>query len=103
MRSQSRGSFTSSRTARRRLPGEVSLVFRIYVYDLLRLFFGGGGVGDRVSLYSPDCPGTHSVDQAGLEPRNPPASASQVLELKACATTTGFSTSFMEWDVGQII
>jgi biotin carboxylase len=28
-----------------------------------------------------------SVDQAGLELRNPPASASQVLGLKACATT----------------
>jgi hypothetical protein len=36
---------------------------------------------------SPGCPGTHSVDQAGLEHRNPPASASQVLGLKACATT----------------
>jgi hypothetical protein len=33
------------------------------------------------------CPGTHFVDQAGLELRNPPASASQVLGLKACATT----------------
>jgi hypothetical protein len=32
---------------------------------------------------SPGCPGTHFVDQAGLELRNPPASASQVLELKA--------------------
>jgi hypothetical protein len=42
---------------------------------------------DRVSLYSPGCPGTHFVDQAGLELRNLPASASQVLELKACATT----------------
>ena len=43
---------------------------------------------DRVSLYSPGCPGTHSVDQAGgLELRNPPASASQVLGLKVCATT----------------
>jgi hypothetical protein len=31
---------------------------------------------DRVSLCSPGCPGTHSVDQAGLELRNPPASAS---------------------------
>jgi hypothetical protein len=31
---------------------------------------------DRVSLYSPACPGTHSVDQAGLKLRNPPASAS---------------------------
>jgi hypothetical protein len=37
---------------------------------------------DKVSLYSPGCPGTHSVDQAGLELRNPPASASQVLGLK---------------------
>jgi hypothetical protein len=45
---------------------------------------------DRVSLYSPGCPGTHSVDQAGLELRNPPASASRVLGLKACATTPGF-------------
>ncbi|GAB1293533.1 NEDD8-activating enzyme E1 regulatory subunit [Apodemus speciosus] len=40
-----------------------------------------------VSLCSSGCPGTHSVDQAGLELRNPPASASQVLGLKACATT----------------
>jgi hypothetical protein len=31
---------------------------------------------DRVSLCSPGCPGTHSVDQAGLELRNLPASAS---------------------------
>ncbi|GAB1286802.1 Spatacsin [Apodemus speciosus] len=36
----------------------------------------------RVSLYSPGCPGTHPVDQAGLELRNPPASAAQVLGLK---------------------
>ncbi|GAB1288405.1 Kinesin-like protein KIF24 [Apodemus speciosus] len=36
----------------------------------------------RVSLCSSGCPGTHSVDQAGLELRNPPASASQVLGLK---------------------
>jgi hypothetical protein len=43
--------------------------------------------GDRVSLCSPACPGTHPVDQAGLELRNPPASASQVLGLQACATT----------------
>ena len=31
-----------------------------------------------VSLYSPGCPGTHSVDQAGLHLRNAPAPASQV-------------------------
>jgi hypothetical protein len=40
----------------------------------------------RVSLYSPDCPGTH-LDQAGLKLRNLPASASQVLGSKVCATT----------------
>ena len=40
---------------------------------------------DRVSLCSPGCPGAHSVDQAGLKLRNPPASTSQVLGLKACA------------------
>jgi hypothetical protein len=68
---------------------------------VLPLFFGGlflffvclfGWFGlvfwDRVSLCSPGCPGTHFVDQAGLKLRNPPASASQVLGLKACATTT---------------
>jgi hypothetical protein len=42
---------------------------------------------DRVSLCSPGCPGTYSVDQAGFELRNSPASASQVLGLKACTTT----------------
>jgi hypothetical protein len=31
-----------------------------------------------------------TVDQAGLELRNLPASASRVLGLKACATTPGF-------------
>jgi hypothetical protein len=49
---------------------------------------------DRVSLCSPDCPGTHSVDQAGFELRNLPAFASQVLGLKACATMPGPSLTF---------
>ena len=49
---------------------------------------------DRVSLYSPACPGTHFVDQASLELRNAPASASQVLGLKVCATMPGTMTSF---------
>jgi hypothetical protein len=40
---------------------------------------------DKVFLYSSVCPRTHSVDQAGLKLRNLPASASQVLGLKACA------------------
>jgi hypothetical protein len=45
---------------------------------------------NRVSLCSPGCPRTHSVDQAGLELRNSPASVSQVLELKAFATTSRY-------------
>jgi hypothetical protein len=53
-------------------------------YHTLALpFFLGGGFRDRVSLYSPGCPGTHFVDQAGLELRNLLASASQVLGSKA--------------------
>ena len=42
----------------------------------------------KVLLCSSDCPGTHYVDQADLKLRNPRASASQVLELKARATMT---------------
>ena len=45
-----------------------------------------------VSLYSPGCPGTHFVDQAGLQLRNLPASASPELGLNACATTPGQRT-----------
>jgi hypothetical protein len=56
----------------------VSLIFFFFLFLLFR---------DRVSLCSPGCPGTHSVDQASLELRNPSGSASQVLGLKACATT----------------
>jgi hypothetical protein len=59
----------------------VLFVFVVVVVVLVLVF------RDRVSLCSPGCPGTHSVDQAGLELRNPPASASQVMGLKACATT----------------
>ena len=40
------------------------------------------------------CPGTHSVDQAGLKLRNLPAAASQVLGLKACATTARLKIKF---------
>jgi hypothetical protein len=49
---------------------------------------------DTVSLYSSGCPGTHFVDQAGLELRNPPASASRMLGLKACTSTPGWYTNF---------
>ena len=64
------------------------LVWFGLVFCLFVLFFR-----DRVSLCSPGCPGTHSVDQAGLELRNQPASASQVLGLKACTTMPGFMSS----------
>jgi hypothetical protein len=47
-------------------------------------------------LCSPGCPGTHSVDQTGLELRNPLASASQVLVLKACATNTQLHKYFLD-------
>jgi hypothetical protein len=50
-------------------------------------FFGFSRQGFSVALAV--CPGTHFVDQAGLELRNPPASASRVLGLKACSTTPG--------------
>jgi hypothetical protein len=53
------------------------LLFFVFVFCFFR---------DRVSLCSSGCPGTHFVDQAGFELRNPPASTSQVLGLKACAT-----------------
>jgi hypothetical protein len=46
-------------------------------------------------LYSPGHPGTHSVDKAGLEFRNPPASASLVLGLKAAPPLPGTVLSFM--------
>jgi hypothetical protein len=69
----------------------VFLVFFVFVCLFVCLFFQ-----DRVSLYSPGCPGTHFVDQAGLKLRNLPASASRVLGLKACATTPGYFV-FQGW------
>jgi hypothetical protein len=46
-------------------------------------------------MYSSGCPGTHFVDQAGLELRNLPASASQMLGLKVCATMPGYLFYFL--------
>jgi hypothetical protein len=66
-----------------------AILFLFVLFCLVGWFFEIG------FLCSPGCPGTCSVDQAGLELRNPPASASasdsasQVLGLKACATTAG--------------
>jgi hypothetical protein len=44
---------------------------------------------------SPDCPGSCAVDQAGLELRDLPASASQVLGLKVYAATTWPTSYFL--------
>jgi hypothetical protein len=68
----------------------LSMFFVCLLFCLLFCFWFGFGLvyQERVSLFSSGCPGTHSVDKAGLELRNLPASASQVLGLKGCATTT---------------
>jgi hypothetical protein len=47
-------------------------------------------------LYSPGCPETHSVDQADLELRNLPASASKMLGLKVCTTTARLTSEFLK-------
>jgi hypothetical protein len=54
-------------------------------YGLICLFVCFVFFRDRVSLYSHGCLGAHSVDQAGLQLRNLPASASRMLRLKVCA------------------
>jgi hypothetical protein len=50
--------------------GFLLLLFVLFLFGLVLVF------RDRVSLCSPGCPGTQSVDQADLELRNPPASVS---------------------------
>lgn len=45
-------------------------------------------MGHRVSPCSLGCPGTHSVDQTGIELRDSLASVSRVPGLKVCATTS---------------
>jgi hypothetical protein len=61
----------------------IYLFIYLFIFIFIFFFFFQG----RVSLCSPGCPGTHSVDQADLELRSLPASVSQVLRFKACATT----------------
>jgi hypothetical protein len=51
----------------------------------------------RVSLYSPRCPGTHFVDQAGLEHRNPPASASMDVFLSSYVSLFTVCSLFCAW------
>jgi hypothetical protein len=52
-------------------------------------------------LCSPGCPRTHFADQAGLELRNSPASASQMLGLQAC-TTTAWLGVFLKYVICDI-
>ena len=69
----------------------MTVVLFFHYKDLFILFYFGFFCfvfGDRVSLCNTGCPGNQSVDQAGLELRNLSASGSQVLGLKACATTS---------------
>jgi hypothetical protein len=73
-------------------------VFVCLFFVFVCLFFR-----DRVSMYSPGCPGTHFVDQVVLKLRNPPASASQVLGLKACATTAQLLTGSLNGSPRSII
>lgn len=62
--------------------------FLSYFLSSSFLSFGGAGDGgDMVSLWLSGYCGIHSQDQAGFKLRDPPASASQVQGLKACATT----------------
>jgi hypothetical protein len=89
---QSGGFLFFKHISRRGLVGQYdmsSFVFLVFLVFWCFLIFR-----DKVSLCSPGCPGTHSVNQAGLELRNSPASASQVLGLKAYATTPGDMSSF---------
>ena len=67
------------------------LVFLKLFLFLIFFFFW-----DRASLCIPGCPETYSVGQAVLELRSPPASASQVLGLKVCATTAQLSYGFLD-------
>ena len=59
----------------------LSVCLSIYMFTLF--------IQDRVSLFNPDFSRTHSVDQASLDHRDPPVSASLVLGLKT-RTTTNF-------------
>jgi hypothetical protein len=61
----------------------VVLFLFIFIYFFFYLVFQ-----DKISLCSIGFPGVHSANQAGLKTqRVTHASASQVLELKVCATT----------------
>ena len=62
-----------------------------FVSTVLFVFLVGEGQRQGFSV-SPDWPGTHFVDQAGLELRDLLASAFHVLGLKVCDTVPGSLT-----------
>ena len=82
--------------------------FKIFFFFFFFFFF----FRDRVSLFSPGCPGTHSADQVGLKLRDLPVSASPLLGLKAFATTLAgsvylkvallFSCAFINHRLGNV-
>jgi hypothetical protein len=65
------------------------LDWHLYNFFFFFFFFGNG-----VSLCSPGCPKTCSVVQAGLKLRDPPASASQVPELRELQPLPGIISKF---------
>jgi hypothetical protein len=73
------GEMIRSKVSTHHIPGTIcfNTYYRFFFIFIFR---------DRVSL---------CVDQAGLELRNPPASASQVLGLKVCATMPGCIASLI--------
>jgi hypothetical protein len=80
------------------IPQLASTLILSFIHSLIHSFFlSFFFLRDRISLCSPGCPETHSVDQAGLELRNLPASASWVLGLKACTTTPGLFFFFLRF------
>ena len=74
--------------------GEKQLIQVVFYFFFSFFFFFVWFFKTGFPLYSPGCPGIHSVAQAGLELRNPPASPSQVRGLKACATTAQLQLVF---------
>jgi hypothetical protein len=63
--------------------GKITKIMKTILFIFFLFIFFFLVFQDEVSLYNPGCPTTHFVDQAGLEIRNLPASASRVLGLEA--------------------
>jgi hypothetical protein len=85
------------------LPSFLSFSLKDFIYLFIYLFILRQGFfflffiflvfRDRVSWCSPGCPGTHFVDQAVLELRNPPASAG-IKDMRQNAGLLASSSSF---------